>query len=97
MMMVVMMMMIMMMKMMVVIMMMMTMIMMMMMIFLIYTTIHSDQKITFCIRHRYLRHPSCKHKTIWRKIILLYWTICLEQSAFITPPLGFFFIIQTRS
>ena len=43
-----------------------------------YTTIHSNQKTTFCIWLPYLHHPSCKHKTIWQKIMLLYRPICLE-------------------
>ena len=62
-----------------------------------YTTIHSNQKITFCIWHRHLCHPWYKHKTIWKKIILLYWPICLEQSASIRPPLWFLFIIHNCS
>lgn len=44
--------------------------------------VHSNQKMTFCIRHP---NPSCKHESIWQEIILIYphlsETICLEHSA----------------
>ena len=55
------------------------------------------KKNTFCIWHPYLRHPSCQHKTIRRKIIPLYRPICLEQSASVSPSLWFFFFSQNRS
>ena len=56
-------------------------------IFLILYNHTLSLEITFSTWHPYLRHPSCKHKTIWRKIILLYWPICLEQSASVSPSL----------
>ena len=57
-----------------------------------YTTIHSNQKIMFCIWfwHLYLCHPLCGHKTIRWKIILLYRPICPEQSASVSLSLWCF-------
>ena len=55
------------------------------------------RKLRSCIWHPFLPQPSCKRKTIWRKIILLYQPTFLEQSALIIPPLWYFFIIQNRS
>ena len=45
----------------------------------------------------YVLHPSCKHRTIRRKIIPLCRPICLEQSASVSPSLWFFFTIEYRS
>ena len=48
---------------------------------------YTSKKITICIRHPNLCHPSCKHKNIWRKIVFLHWPTCLEQFTLNTPPL----------
>ena len=55
------------------------------------STLYSSKTITICIRHMSLCHPSCKHKNIWWKILMLahlFGTVCLKHSAIlILPPL----------
>ena len=62
-----------------------------------YTTIHSNQIITWTASDTHTFLILHIKQNYLAKIICLYWPICLEQSASVNPSLWFFFLTQNCS